>query len=49
MALSKRRVSQLKSELKYNRGILVAAAALALVALLSIFAFLCPTTRTRWT
>jgi peptide/nickel transport system permease protein len=42
MALSKRRVSQLKSELKYNRGILVAAAALALVALLSIFAFLSP-------
>lgn len=42
MALSKRRVSQLKNELKYNRGILIAAAALALVTLVSIFAFLSP-------
>ncbi len=42
MAISKRRASQLRNELKYNKGILLAAAALILITLISIFAFLSP-------
>ena len=42
MALSKRRANQLRRELKYNKGILVAIAALILITLISIFAFLSP-------
>ena len=42
MAISKRRVNQLKNELKYNKGILVAAAALIVITLISLFAFLSP-------
>ncbi len=42
MAISKRRASQLKNELKYNKGILVATAALIVITLISLFAFLSP-------
>lgn len=42
MALSKRRVNQLRRELKYNKGILIAIAALAFITLISVFAFLSP-------
>jgi peptide/nickel transport system permease protein len=42
MAISKRRAGQLKRELKYNKGILFAVAALILITLISIFAFLSP-------
>jgi len=42
MAISKRRVSQLKGELKHNKGILVAAAALIVIALISALASLSP-------
>ena len=40
--LSRRRLRQLKRELKYNKGIIVAVSFLLLIALLSIFAFLSP-------
>lgn len=39
---SKRRVGQLRAELKYNKGILLALAALILITLVSVFAFLSP-------
>lgn len=42
MAISKRRAGQLKRELKYNKGILLAIAALILITLISVFAFLSP-------
>ena len=42
MAISKRRAGQLKRELKYNKGILFAIAALILITLISVFAFLSP-------
>ena len=42
MAISKRRASQLKNELKYNKGILIAAAALIVITLISLLAFLSP-------
>ena len=42
MALSKRRANQLRRELKYNKGILIAIAALVFITLISIFAFLSP-------
>ena len=40
--LSKRRIRQLRTELKYNKGIIVAIAFLLVIALLSVFAFLSP-------
>jgi len=42
VAISKRRAGQLKRELKYNKGILFAIAALILITLISVFAFLSP-------
>lgn len=42
MALSKRRANQLKNELKYNKGILIALGVLVFISLISIFAFLSP-------
>ncbi len=42
MALSKRRVNQLRRELKYNKGILIAISALVIITLISVFAFLSP-------
>jgi len=42
MAISKRRASQLKNELKYNKGILIAAAVLIVITLISLLAFLSP-------
>ena len=40
--LSKRRMRQLRTELKYNRGILVAVGFLLVITLLAVFAFLSP-------
>jgi peptide/nickel transport system permease protein len=42
VALSKRRANQLKNELKYNKGILIALGVLVFISLISIFAFLSP-------
>lgn len=42
MIVSKRRINQLRSALKYNKGIVLAIAVLLLMLLISVFAFLSP-------